>query len=354
MIEYLPAAMGLNPTDPLFWMPLLVSAFFLLLGASVVLMDGFGLGVGMLLPFLSASDRHHVLDRHEPWQASSNAWLLLVLVLVMTVFPFAWAVLANGLYLGFLFLVTGSLLRALNDKRYKNRRSDRRAGYWVYGLASLLATIGYGLLLAGYIAGLQWRLDLSVFVLLVLLSVAMSFFLLGCTWLVSWTHGTLLVKTARLARSSARWTAAGMVAVSLTLGLTNPAVFYKWTHASFLMTGALWWVLMLTAFVWLEICLRHVIATAAPKSNRIPFLLATLLLVLMMLGLAFSVFPFVIIDEMSIWDAVASPAVLETALICILVLIPVALAIHVGRFYRLMTQQSVSAQKVAQAQAAVR
>jgi len=163
MIEYLSAAMGLNPTDPLFWMPLVVSAFFLLVGTSVVLMDGFGLGVGMLLPFLSASDRHRVLDRHEPWQASSNAWLLLVLVLVMIVFPFAWAVLANGLYLGFLFLVTGSLLRALSDKRYKNRRSDRLVGYWVFSLASLLATIGYGLLLVGYIAGLQWRLDLWVF-----------------------------------------------------------------------------------------------------------------------------------------------------------------------------------------------
>jgi cytochrome bd ubiquinol oxidase subunit II len=352
MIEYLSAAMGLNPTDPLFWMPLVVSAFFLLIGASVVLMDGFGLGVGMLIPFLSASERHRVLDRHEPWQASSNAWLLLVLALVMIVFPFAWAVLANALYLGFLFLVTGSLLRALSDKRYKNRRSDRLAGYWMFSVASLLATVGYGLLLAGYIAGLQWRLNLWAFVLLVLLSVVMSFFLLGCTWLVSWAQGTLLVKAARLARSSARWTAAGMVAVSLTLGLTNPAVFYKWTHASFLMTGALWWIVMLAAFVWLEICLRHLIAAAAPKSNRIPLLLAMLLLVLMMLGLAYSVFPFVIIDEMSIWDAVASPAVLETALICILVLIPVALTVHVGRFYRLMTQQSVSAQKTAQAQAA--
>ncbi len=352
MIEYLSAAIGLNPTDPLFWMPLVVSAFFLLVGASAVLMDGFGLGVGMLLPFLSVSDRHRVFDRYQPWQTSSNAWLLLVLVLVMIVFPFAWAVLANGLYLGFLFLVTGSLLRALSDKRYRNSRSDRNAGYWMFSLASLLATVGYGLLLAGYIAGLQWRLDLSVFVLLVLLSVAMSFFLLGCTWLVSWSQGTLLIKTARLARSSARWTAAGMVAVSLTLGLTNPAVFYKWTHASFLMTGALWWLLMLAAFVWLEICLRHLLAAATPKSNCIPLLLATLLLILMMLGLAFSVFPFVIIDEMSIWDAVASPAVLETALICILVLIPVALAIHIRRFYRLMTQQWLSAKKVAQAQAA--
>jgi cytochrome bd ubiquinol oxidase subunit II len=354
MIEYLSAAMGLNPSDPLFWMPLVVSAFFLLVGASVVLMDGFGLGVGLLLPFLSASDRQRVFERHESWEASSNAWLLLVLVLVMIVFPFAWAVLANGLYLGFLFLVTGSLLRALSHLCYKNHHNNHAIGYWLFGLASLLATIGYGLLLAGYVAGLQWRLDLSVFVFLVLLSVAMSFFLLGCTWLVAWSQGTLLVKTARLARSSARWTAAGMVAISLTLGLTNPAVFYKWTQASFLMTGALWWLLMLAAFVWLEICLRHLIAELVPKSNRIPFLLAMLLLVLMMLGLAYSVFPFVIIDEMSIWDAVASPAVLETALICILVLIPVVIAVHVGRLFRRMTQQSVSVQKVAQAQVAAR
>lgn len=345
--------MGLAPTDPLFWMPLVVSACFLMFGASMVLLDGFGLGVGMLLPFLPEKDRDLVLNRLEPLQTSTNAWLMLLLVFVMIVFPFAWSALASGLYLGFIFLVTGSLLRVISDNRHKNRSSGRAIGYWLFSMASLMATVGYGLLLAGYIAGLQWYLELLVFVVLVLLSVAMSFFLLGATWMVAWSQGSLLVRAARLARSSARWTAAGMVAVSLTLGLTNPAVFYKWTHASFLMTGAFWWLLMLAAFVWLEVCLRHLIAGASPQRNRIPFLLAMILLALMMLGLAYSVFPFVIIDEVSIWDAVASPVVLEVALICILVLIPAVLAVHLGRLYHSMTRHATEAETTNDTQVAL-
>jgi len=338
MIEYLSAAMGLAPTDPMFWMPLVVTAFFLLLGASVVLMDGFGLGVGMLLPFLPDEQRQSVMDRLAPWQASNNAWLLLVLVFVMVVFPFAWTVLANGLYLGFVLLVIGSLLRAVSDQRSECRLDNSAVSRWLFGFASLLATVGYGLLLAGYIAGLQWQVDLLAFLVLVLLSVAMSFFLLGCAWIVSWSQGALLVRAARLARVSARWTAAGMVAVSLTMGLTNPAVFYKWTHSSFLMMGAIWWLLMLASFVWLEVCLRHLISAASPNPTRVPFLLAMLLILLMMLGLVYSAFPFVIIDEVSIWDAVASPAVLEVALICSFVLMPILLSIHLFRFYRLLTR----------------
>lgn len=353
MIEYLSAAMGLAPADPLFWMPLVASAFFLLLGTSVVLMDGFGLGVGMLLPFLPMGDRRRVLNRLEPWQASTSAWLLLAVVFMMIVFPFAWTVLANGLYLGFMFLVTGSLLRVLGDTGLKDQVGRRVIGCWVIGFASLLTTVGYGLLLVGYIAGLQWQWDLVAFVVLVLLSVAMSFFLLGCTWLVSWSQAALLVLAARLARSSARWTAAGMVAVSLTLGLTNPAVFYKWTHANFLFTGALWWLIMLAAFVWLEVCLRHLIAAAAPQSNRLPLLLAMLLLLLMVLGLSYSVFPFVIIDEISIWDAVASPAVLQIAIICTLVLLPILLVNPLWRLYRLTRRQPSEPKKITEARVAL-
>lgn len=333
MIDYLSAAMGLAPSDPLFWMPLVLGAFVLLVGVSVTLLDGFGLGVGMLLPFLPPAERLLAIKRLAPWQASNHAWLLLLLIFLMAVFPFAWAALADGLYLGLLLLVTGGLLRIVSDK-FARAPASHTMWFWAYGLASVLVTVGYGLLLAGYVAGMQWRLELMAFFLLVVFAVLMSFFLLGCTWLVAWTDGALLTRAARLGALSARWSAAGMVAVSLTLGLTNPAVFYKWTHADFLLMGATWWLIMLAAFVWLDLALRRLVRRSSPKQIQIPFVLTVLLLVLMMSGLAYSAFPFVIIDELSLWDAVASPAVLQVALICALVLTPILILSHLRRLNR--------------------
>jgi len=330
MIAYLSAAMGLEATDPLFWMPLVLGAFVFLVGASVTLMDGFGLGVGMLLPMLPPAQRSQVLERLVPWQASNHAWLLLLLIFLMVVFPFAWALLASGLYLGLLLLVTGGLLKVVSDK-FARALSKQVAWFWLYGVASALVAIGYGLLLGGYVAGLQWRLELLAFFILAIVAVLMSFFLLGCTWLVSWTQGDLLIRAARFGAFSARWSAAGMVAVSLTLGLTNPAVFYKWTHADYLLMSAMWWFIMLGAFVWLDVSMRRLARRTDPHSMRTPFVLSVLLLILMLSGLAYSVFPFVIIDEMSLWDAVASPGVLQVALVCAVILTPFLLVSHTRR-----------------------
>lgn len=352
MIEYLSAAMGLAPRDPLFWMPLVLGAFVVLVGASVTLLDGFGLGVGMLLPFLPDAERAIVIKRLAPWQASHHAWLLLLLIFLMAAFPFAWAALADGLYLGLLLLVTGGLLRIVSDK-FARLQIHRPMWFWVYGGASALVTIGYGLLLAGYVVGMQWQIELLAYFVLVVFAVLMSFFLLGCTWLVAWTEGHLLSRVARLAALAARWSAAGMVAVSLTLGLTNPAVFYKWTHASFILTGAIWWLIMLVAFVWLDLALRRLVRLSEPKHVRTPFVLAVSLLILMMSGLAYSAFPFVIIDELSLWDAVASPAVLKVALICALILTPILVLSHVGRLHRFWAPRHPDGIKTKKDEAAV-
>ena len=355
MIAYLSAAMGLEASDPLFWMPLVLGAFVFVVGLSVTLMDGFGLGVGMLLPWLPPTERSLVLERLAPWQVSNHAWLLLLLIFLMVVFPFAWALLANGLYLGLLLLVTGGLLKVVSDK-FARALSKQVAWFWIYGVASALVAIGYGVLLGGYVAGLAWQIDLLAFYLIVIVAVLMSFLLLGCTWLVAWSKDELLIRAARVGAFSARWSAAGMVAVALTLGLTNSAVFYKWTHADYFFMAAMWWLVMLGAFVWLDMSLhrlvRNVTPEATPEATRLPFVLAVTLLILMLLGLAYSAFPFVIIDELSLWDAVASPAVLQVALICAVIVTPFLLVSHtkrVGRFFsrRDMPQRGLATDEIA-------
>jgi len=325
-------------------------------------MDGFGLGVGMLLPWLPPTERSLVLDRLAPWQVSNHAWLLLLLIFLMVVFPFAWALLANGLYLGLLLLVTGGLLKVVSDK-FARALSKQVAWFWIYGVASALVTIGYGVLLGGYVAGLAWRLDLLAFYLIVVVAVLMSFLLLGCTWLVAWTNDELLIRAARVGAFSARWSAAGMVAVALTLGLTNSAVFYKWTHADYFFTAAMWWLVMLGAFVWLDMSLRRLVRNAlteatpettpgttpraTAQATRLPFALAVTLLILMLFGLAYSAFPFVIIDELSLWDAVASPAVLQFALICAVIVMPFLLVSHTKRIGRFFSRRDMARRALA-------
>lgn len=96
-----------------------------------------------------------------------------------------------------------------------------------------------------------------------------------------------------------------MVALAFMLALVNPAIFYKWTHGNNLQMAALWWLVMLVAFVWLDRLLRSWRVNAA-RALRVPVLLVWLLLFLMFAGVLYSIFPFLVLDELTIWDA-ASP-----------------------------------------------
>ena len=49
MIEALAASMGLAPTEPSFWMPLAFMTLLALIIAAGIVMDGFDIGVGILV-----------------------------------------------------------------------------------------------------------------------------------------------------------------------------------------------------------------------------------------------------------------------------------------------------------------
>ena len=49
--------------------------------------------------------------------------------------------------------------------------------------------------------------------------------LLGASWLVMRVDGDLQRRAANWARHAIRWTAVGMVAIAVTLGLANAGIF---------------------------------------------------------------------------------------------------------------------------------
>jgi cytochrome d ubiquinol oxidase subunit II len=265
----------------------------LLLG--LLLIDGIALGTGLVLPWVSPAARDELLIRLQPWQAANDRWLLLLLGVAMAAFPLAWSATIGKLYLPMLAVVAGALLRSL----------ALRAGapHWLYGSASVIGAIGFGLLLSAHFTDQGAGLTYLAFQLLLVVSMMAAFVLLACSWLLVSSTGELAGRLGLLAAGAARWTAAGMVALSLILALANPAVLYRWTHGHHLQVAALWWVVMLAAFVWLDRLLRQ---AAEVGPTRIALLLTWLLLGLMVAGVIYSTFPFLILDQMTIWDA-ASP-----------------------------------------------
>jgi cytochrome d ubiquinol oxidase subunit II len=128
---------------------------------------------------------------------------------------------------------------------------------------------------------------------------------------------------AHWARHAIRWAAAGMVAVSIALGLANPAIFYKWSSATNLVMAAPVWLLMLACFVGIDMSLSRVVQPRYQHLVWLPFALCLILFCAMLSGLTYSMFPFVILDHLTLWDAAAAQGSLQLVLAATVVALPI-------------------------------
>jgi cytochrome d ubiquinol oxidase subunit II len=101
------------------------------------------------------------------------------------------------------------------------------------------------------------------------------------------------------------WVALGVALVSLATPLASETVRDKW----FGFAHTLWLMVLpissVAAGIWVWRCLRPEI------DDWKPFAGAVAIYVLAFLGLAYSIFPFIVVDRMTIWDAASHSSALE-------------------------------------------
>src|SRR6476661_9584280 len=76
--------------------------FMILMGASVlayVVLDGYDLGVGMLMPAASKEEQSVMVSSIGPFWDANETWLVLGIGILLAAFPGALAVVLGGLYL---------------------------------------------------------------------------------------------------------------------------------------------------------------------------------------------------------------------------------------------------------------
>jgi len=155
-----------------------------------------------------------------------------------------------------------------------------------------------------------------------------AYVLLGASWLVMRVDGDLQRRAANWARHAIRWTAVGMVAIAVTLGLANAGIFYKWSNIAHLSLAATVWVLMLAGFVAAEMLLAR-LPGRADRFSWLPFVLCVALFLLMLSGLAYSLFPYLILDDMTLWDGAGALGSMRLVMAGAVVGIPVVLVFNI-------------------------
>lgn len=333
MIDTLSGALGLGAHEASFWIPLVLAILLFLTTAAAVVLDGFDIGVGCLLPFASPSLRLHMVSLLSPWRDANEFWLFLGLGLLLSAFPHAWGAIMGALYMPLSLLGVGVLLRSASfELRLRSPLEWQPAWVAAFAVGSWLTAASHGFILARVVTAYAHGLPYTALAVFFSVCALAAYSLLGATWLIMRQAGELRARAVMWARRTVRWVAAGGVAVSLVLGVLNTGVLLKWGNTSGWFPVVALWSVLLASFVFLEMLLQRMV-NHSPPITVLPFILTVLILLLLLSGLAYSFFPYLILDDITVWDAVVSTPALRLVLFAAAVVVSVALVFNIWVYW---------------------
>ncbi|RWA64753.1 cytochrome d ubiquinol oxidase subunit II [Mesorhizobium sp.] len=308
------------------WPTALPLIFAGLMGLAIliyVILDGFDLGIGILFAAAENAEQDTMIASIGPFWDANETWLVLAVGLLLVAFPMAHGTILSALYLPVFVLLVGLILRGVAfDFRAKVPAGKKQRWNRIFFIGSATASLAQGYMLGVYVLGLDVGLGGMAFGALVALCLSAAYAAMGSAWLIYKTEGDLQEKAVRWLRVTLVLTALGMVAVSLATPFASPRIFDKW----FLWPQMLYLspLPILSALLFLVLW-RQTFHLPRPDDSHAltPFLTLAAIFALGFAGLAWSFYPFVVPDRLTIWQAASAPESLAFILVGTVVVLPI-------------------------------
>jgi cytochrome d ubiquinol oxidase subunit II len=311
------------------WLPF---AFLGLMGAAMlayVVLDGYDLGVGILLRRAGDVDKDIMLASIGPYWDANETWLVLGIGVLLVAFPLAHGVILTALYLPVAVMLIGLIVRgAAFDFRVKARDSHRAAWNTAFYAGSWVTAAAQGYMLGWYVLGFApgWRARL--FAALIGFCVVSGYTLMGAAWLVMRTEGELQRHAVAWAQRSLWLTGAGILAVSIGTPVMSPRIFERWfTMPHLLLLSP---VPLLTGVLFV-VTLRMLarLPQAGDRGSWVPFACTVGMFTLAAGGLAYSTFPYLVVDRITAVQAASAAESLWIVFLGVVVVLPFIIAYNV-------------------------
>lgn len=350
-------------------------AFLVLLVSGFVVMDGFDLGIGMLLPFLGKSDdeRRVMLNSIGPTWEGNQTWLITLGGISFGAWPPVYATVFSGLYLGMLVLLFGLFLRPVGFD-YRSKLPDprwRSAWDWALFAGGLVPAVVLSLAVGNLIQGLPFQLDSDLrsvysggfwdlfnpFALLCVVTGVALCCMHGAVFLHCRTEDALAERSRRAILWSSLiftgsfivagiWVALGLDGYRITSAIDSGAIINPLAKTVEKSTG-MWlnnyreYPALVFAPLLAIVGAGLVILLSAKRYAITAFIVSSLVIIATLLTAGGSMFPFIIpssiipASSLTVWDASASHYTLQLLFFATIILMPVVMA-YTAWVYRVL------------------
>jgi cytochrome bd ubiquinol oxidase subunit II len=318
---------------PLVWGILIATAVFL-----YVLLDGFDLGIGILFPFAPSDKcRDRMMNSIAPFWDGNETWLVLGGGGLFAAFPLAYSVLMPAFYMPVILMLLGLILRGVAfEFRFKAGKKSRFIWDYAFHFGSLSAAFCQGVILGSFVQGIEvdgrhfsgspfdWATGFSM---MTGMAVVFGYALLGATWLVMKTEDVTQDWARRSGAYVLGFVGIFMSLVSICMPFMNESIKIFWFSQPnvFFLAPIPAATAALFILVWRDLRLK--------KAEYRPFLASIGIFLLGYMGLALSLFPWIIPFEYSLWDAAASGPGLSLMFVGVVPLLPLILGYTAYCYY---------------------
>jgi cytochrome d ubiquinol oxidase subunit II len=299
-----------------------------------VVLDGYDLGVGMLLLFARQDQQRKEMIAliGTSWDANES-WILLVGIGLFAGFPLAYSTLLPALYVPIILMLFALIFRGVSFEFQAQAPGYSRGWGRAFAVGSLVAAFCQGVIFGslvdgipvtdGHFSGTPFSF-LQGFSLLTGVLFACLYGLTGVSWLNDKTDGALAASAKQQGRILVVVVALLLVVTMILAPLTSPVFARTLNTQLFFVIGATGLSLVSLLIIWFS--LKHL-------NNLIPFFFAAFSLVLALLSLLVINYPYLVPPSITLWQAASPGLTVDFLLIGVGFCIPIVLGYNAFAYY---------------------
>ena len=318
------------------WPELLPLLFMAVMGLALlayVVLDGYDLGVGILLPLATDEEKDVMVSSIGPFWDANETWLVLGIGVLLVAFPRAHGIVLSALYLPVAVMLVGLTLRGVSfDFRVKARATHKATWNNLFAIGSLLAAMAQGWMLGSFLTGFDTGIWSLLFALGIAVTLPTAYAMLGAGWLIMKTWDQLQLKAVGWARAVLWPMGVALIGISLATPMVSTTVFDRWfAMPQFLGLLPIPVACAVGFFAAFQAISKPKVVAAG--YGWIVFASTVLIFVLSFLGLAYSLYPYIVIDRLTVWQAAAAHDSLVFIFVGVAITLP-AIIVYTVFMYR--------------------